>query len=147
MLFRSLRRNPPTIFYRTFCKECPFKVLGVSPTISKKDLKAHFKVLAKKYHPDLDPSNKTRFISILQAYSDASTQLTSGKSTDLSSSSSPSPSPVKDDPLYTWLRSCYSKAPPARPAPGSGSESGSASEEGVSSVNEIVLLGYAVPLP
>ena len=36
----------------------PYKVLGLSPDASDEDVKAAYRALAKKYHPDLNPGDK-----------------------------------------------------------------------------------------
>lgn len=49
----------------------PYDVLGVSKTASPKEIKAAFRKLAKKYHPDQspdDPKAKERFAAANQAY-------------------------------------------------------------------------------
>lgn len=49
----------------------PYDVLGVAKSASEKEIKAAFRRLAKKYHPDQrpdDPQAKERFAEISQAY-------------------------------------------------------------------------------
>ena len=45
-----------------------YKLLGVSPTASKEDIKKAFREKAKKYHPDLNPKNQELFKKIIEAY-------------------------------------------------------------------------------
>lgn len=48
-----------------------YKVLGVARTAGEKDIKQAYRKLARKYHPDLNPSNKVaeeRFKEIQEAY-------------------------------------------------------------------------------
>lgn len=44
------------------------KILDVSSSASKKEIKANYYKLVKKYHPDLHPSNHERFVKIQKAY-------------------------------------------------------------------------------
>ena len=49
----------------------PYEVLGVSKSASAKDIKAAYRKLAKKHHPDqnpTDPKAKDRFAALNQAY-------------------------------------------------------------------------------
>ncbi|RUP46320.1 hypothetical protein BC936DRAFT_147091 [Jimgerdemannia flammicorona] len=48
-----------------------YKILGVSPGSSKRDIKKQYKTLSKKYHPDKNPGNKEaedKFVELAEAY-------------------------------------------------------------------------------
>lgn len=45
-----------------------YEILGVSKKASKKEIKKAFRILAKKYHPDKNPSNPKEFIEVSKAY-------------------------------------------------------------------------------
>ncbi len=53
----------------------PFRVLGVSPTASEEEIKAAYRTLAKKYHPDLNPNDpqgaEKKMKEINEAYAEA----------------------------------------------------------------------------
>eukprot|EP00754_Rhynchopus_humris_P049677 Rhum_TRINITY_DN8527_c0_g1::Rhum_TRINITY_DN8527_c0_g1_i2::g.28574::m.28574 len=51
-----------------FAAASPHAVLGVSETASKKELRAAFVALAKKYHPDVNPEGKEKFQQVQEAY-------------------------------------------------------------------------------
>ena len=49
----------------------PYEVLGVKPTASESEIRAAYRKLAKRYHPDLNPGNKEseeRFKEVAGAY-------------------------------------------------------------------------------
>lgn len=45
-----------------------YEILGLPVTASVGDVKSAFRLLAKRYHPDLNPSGKDQFNNILKAY-------------------------------------------------------------------------------
>lgn len=45
-----------------------YKLLGVTPQSTIEDIKSSYRRLAKKYHPDINPSGKTVFVEITAAY-------------------------------------------------------------------------------
>ncbi len=45
-----------------------YRLLGVSPSASKEEIKRAFREKAKKYHPDLNPENQEIFKKIIEAY-------------------------------------------------------------------------------
>ena len=52
----------------------PFQILGVSPAASEDEIKAAYRQLAKKYHPDLNPGSATaeaKMKEINEAYTEA----------------------------------------------------------------------------
>ena len=51
-----------------FAAASPHAILGVSETASKKELRAAFVALAKKYHPDVNPEGKEKFQQVQEAY-------------------------------------------------------------------------------
>jgi len=50
----------------TFDEACD--ILGVKEDVTEDELKAAYRVLAKKYHPDLNPAGKDMFIKITAAH-------------------------------------------------------------------------------
>ncbi|CAG9318774.1 cbpA_3 [Blepharisma stoltei] len=58
---------------RTFAQlESPYSILGVTAESTPQEIKNAYYKLAKKYHPDVNPSNSEIFKKINQAYSDVS---------------------------------------------------------------------------
>ncbi len=61
----------------------PFSVLGVSPSATEDEIKAAYRKLAKKYHPDLNPGDKAaeeKMKEVNEAYAQA-IQIRKGKGT------------------------------------------------------------------
>lgn len=64
----------------------PYKILGISPNATDEEVKKAYKVLAKKYHPDMNvgapnlPELERKFKEVQQAY-DTIMDMRSGKST------------------------------------------------------------------
>lgn len=55
----------------------PYKSLGIDPKASQEDIKAAYRKLAKKLHPDLHPGNKiaeNRFKEVTSAYNEIGTE-------------------------------------------------------------------------
>ena len=49
----------------------PYRVLGVSPDASDEEIKRAYRLLAKKYHPDLNPGDQeaaTKMQEVIAAY-------------------------------------------------------------------------------
>ncbi len=60
-------------FLRKICKskfsKCPYNILGIERTAERSEIKAAFKKLVKKHHPDISgPENAEKFKNILKAY-------------------------------------------------------------------------------
>ena len=53
---------------RTFSKRCPFSVMGLSEGVTKQEIKNKYYLLAKQFHPDMNPDFKERFQEINEAY-------------------------------------------------------------------------------
>jgi len=63
--------------------EDPYKVLGIDPSASEEEVTKAYRRLAKKYHPDLNPGDKTaeqRMREVNAAYERIRTQKTGGAS-------------------------------------------------------------------
>ena len=63
--------------------EDPYKILGVSPSASDEEVTKAYRKLAKKYHPDLNPGDKSAeqmMSKINAAYEQIKTQKTGGAS-------------------------------------------------------------------
>jgi curved DNA-binding protein len=55
-------------FYKARTAEECFKVLGIKPTQDLKEIKKAYRELAKKYHPDVNPTEKNKFYEVHWAY-------------------------------------------------------------------------------
>lgn len=55
-------------FYKARTVEECFKVLNIKPTKDVKEIKKAYRELAKKYHPDVNPTEKNKFYEIHWAY-------------------------------------------------------------------------------
>jgi DnaJ-class molecular chaperone len=53
---------------RKFSSSCPFETLGIPLSATKKEVKAKYYELAKKFHPDANPGHSERFQEINKAY-------------------------------------------------------------------------------
>lgn len=51
-----------------FMKKNPYEVLGVSPNMSKEEVKSRYRYLVKIYHPDKSSGDASKFIEIQQAW-------------------------------------------------------------------------------
>lgn len=61
--------------------EDPYSILGVSPGASDEELTQAYRKLAKKYHPDINPGNKTAELKMREvnaAYEQIKKQKTGG---------------------------------------------------------------------
>jgi molecular chaperone DnaJ len=61
--------------------EDPYSILGVSPGVSDEELTQAYRKLAKKYHPDINPGNKTAELKMREvnaAYEQIKKQKTGG---------------------------------------------------------------------
>ena len=69
-----------------------YKILGVAKTASEKEIKAAYRRLARKHHPDVNPGNKeaeARFKEIGEAYEVLSDKEKRNRYDDLGANSSP----------------------------------------------------------
>lgn len=58
----------PEDFYKAKTTHECFKVLGIEPTNDLKEIKKAYRELAKRYHPDVNPDEKTKFLEVHWAY-------------------------------------------------------------------------------
>lgn len=58
--------------------ECPFETLGLNRTAKKDEIRAKYRELAKKHHPDVDGGNEEKFKKIHTAYEECNRRHDAG---------------------------------------------------------------------